>query len=275
MNGPARSPLDDAQLEELAALIHAYLLAPTLAGKQELVEDHQAILLSTEADSVMAGLLLEYDEDEELQHSLEVHRALLLRCRNEGIREAFLGLRRQLSGEHAPPDLSAEDADELVRVIGEFLTTDDWDASRRWLDEHPELLTPQADAVFDRLIDTHERRHERNVVRQLIVHRDLLRACREMGVEAAFDRQLNPPDALDVIAENTIAVLTSRPEAAADWQATVQQSRIRASELEDVMMVALLRAIDALLHGEPADQVAPSLAGPHAICWQRIVDALP
>lgn len=267
-------PLDDAQLEELASLIHAYLSTSTLSGKQKLVEDNQGTLLSPEADSVLAALILEYDEDEELQHSLEVHRALLLRCRSDGIHEAFVGLRRQLSGEIAPPDLSAEEADELVGVIGEFLTADDWETSQQWLDAHPELLSAQADAVFEQLINTHERRRERNVVRQLIIHRDLLRTCREIGVEAAFDRLHNPPDALEVIAENTIAVLTDRPEAAADWQRTMHQSRIRAAELDDSMMVALLQAIDALLRGEPVDQVTPSLAGPHAVCWQRIADAL-
>jgi hypothetical protein len=107
-----------------------------------------------------------------------------------------------------------------------------------------------------------------------MVHRDLLRACGEIGVEAAFDRMENPPDVLDIIADNTIAVLTDRASEHKSWQETVDQSRIHAAETGDESMLVLLRAISRLLSGEDPAAVEMPLDGAYRACWQRILAAL-
>ncbi len=271
------TPLDDGLLDELAHLLHEFLTAPTFTAKQRLVEHNARLLLGNEADSALAGLHLTYADDETLLAALSHHQRLLRRCREIGVREAFLELRRQLGEGPAasdPADIDEAEAAALVDTIGEFITAGDWEVSRRWLEAHPELLTASADAVFERLIHTHQARHEMNVVRELVIHRDLLRACREIGVEAAFERTQNPPATLDVIAENTIAVLTGQPGVRAGWQETVRLARIRAAELDDGPMLALLRAVDRLVAGEPPESIAPALGGEHAACWARIVGAV-
>jgi hypothetical protein len=271
-----RSLLDDDQMDELAVLLHEFITTPTFHGKQRLVEDNPVLLLSDEADAALAGLLLAYGDDADLSEALTFHRALLRRSRQIGVTEAFVETRRKL--EQAPSgdgNLSAEQAEALVDVIGEFITADDWETSYALLSEHPELLSPEADAVFERLIQTHTAREQRNVVRQLIIHRDLLRACQDIGVEAAFARMMDPPDVLDILAENTIAVLTRQPEDRETWAEAVRQSRIRAAELGQDDMLALLKAISRLLDGLMPGDIEPPPEGPHAACWRRIVEAVP
>ncbi len=268
--------LDDDQMDELAVLLHEFITTPTFHGKQRIVEGNHALLLSDEADATLAGLLLAYGDDDDLREALTFHRDLLRRARQIGVMEAFVESRRNL--EQAPSGdggLTAEQAQALVDVIGEFITADDWESSYALLSEHPELLTPEAEAVFERLIETHSSREQHNVVRQLIIHRDLLRACQDIGVEAAFQRMMDPPDVLDILADNTIIVLTSQPEDRETWAEAVRQSRVRAAELGQDDMLALLKAISRLLDGLMPGDIEPPPEGPHAACWRRIVETIP
>ncbi len=265
-------PLNDAQLDELAVLLHELLRAETLYAKQRLVEGNP-LLLRREADFSLAALVVQYEENPALHRSLEMHRRLLQRCREIGVQEAFLELRRQMDA-GAERTLGGEALEALIDTIGEFVTAENWTESRRWLDEHPELISPEADAVFDELIRTYERRNQLVVTRQLMIHRDLLRACREIGIDEAFERMLNPPDTLDLLAENTIAVMTVRGDERTSWLETVRLIRVRAAELDDQPMLALLRAINGLLDGAAPADLAPTLEGPYAVCWERIVKAI-
>lgn len=268
---PDPQPPDDA--DELAYLLHEFITAPTFYAKQRLVEGNPGLLLSSYADSALAALILEYADHEQMRETLTLHRAILERCRRDGIREAFAQVRRELGEGRRLEDMPADEVQALVATVGEFITTTDWEEARAYLDEHPELLQPASDAVIERLIETHTRRQEVNVVRHLVVHRDLLRAVRELGAEAAFGRLADPPDTLDLLAENTIAVLTERPRERANWHQTVQMSRIRAAELGDEPTRRLLEAISRLLDGHPAAEVAPDVEGEHAAAWERIAAA--
>jgi hypothetical protein len=266
-------PISDDQINDLAALLLEYINAETFYGKQRLVEGNE-VLLSNLADSALAGLQLEFQDNPVWSQSLLMHRSLLQRCRAAGIREAFEEFRDLLGETPDTVDYESVQVQALVDSIGEFITAEDWDDARRWLDDHPELLRPDTDRVFDRLIATYKSRGQSVVVRELIVHRDLLRTCREIGVDAAFERMANPPETLDMIAENTIAVLTERPDERKNWLETVHLSRVRAAELNDLPMRDLLRAVSSLLGDVPLDEIAPDLEGDHAACWQRILSAI-
>jgi len=262
--------ITDDQINELAALLHEFINAETFYGKQRLVEGN-AVLLSNLADSALAGLQLEFQDNPVWSQSLLMHRSLLRRCNVVGIREAFEEFRDLMGETPNAVDYESVQVQALVDSIGEFITAEDWNDARHWLEDHPELLRPDADRVFDRLIATYKSRGQSNIVRELIVHRDLLRTCREIGIEAAFERMANPPETLDVIAENTIAVLTDRPDERDNWLETVRLSRVRAAELNDLPMRDLLRAVSSLLDDVPPDEIAADLEGDHAACWNRIV----
>lgn len=260
----------DEELDELAILLQEYLSAETFLAKERLVEGND-ILLSSTAEAALAGLLVQYNGTPEVMRSLEIHLELLRRARAIGVRQAFVEMRQAMWDVADEQPLPDDEALALVDAIGEFMLADDWAAKRAWLADHPDLLTPAAAAVFESLIRTHGSRNETNIVRQLMVHRDLLRACREVGVEAAFERMENPPDVLDIIADNTIAVLTDHASERKAWQTTVNQSRIRAAETDDQPMLELLRAISRLLGGEDPAAIEVALDGSHLACWQRIL----
>ncbi|HQA68691.1 MAG TPA: hypothetical protein PK801_10230, partial [Aggregatilineales bacterium] len=131
-------PIDDP--DELAILLYEFITAPTFYAKQRLVEGNADLLLSNEADSALAALILEYDEHEQMRESLNLHRRILERCRREGIREAFFEVRKQIGETRTLEDLSPDEVQALVTMIGEFITTASWDEARAYLDEHPELL---------------------------------------------------------------------------------------------------------------------------------------
>jgi hypothetical protein len=169
------------------------------------------------------------------------------------------------------------DVEALLQTVVEFISTQDWEAARRVLEAHPELLSPEADTAFEGFIQAAEERNEPEMVRHLTMHRDLLRACREFGVEEAFRRVAGSPDEADilnVIANNTIAVMTNRPDRREEWSGVVQEIQAQAEEHDVAPMVALLDAITRLLMGESPDEIAPKLEGPYTACWERIVEAL-
>lgn len=277
MPDPDNTPqeIDDDRTDELARLLHEFITSLTFAAKERIVEHNQPLLLSNEADSALAALLFEYADDEQMRESLTLHRAILQQCREDGIRETFVRLRQRLGEQSSLDSLSTAELQARVDTIGEFITTESWQGARRYLDEHPELLDRHTDAIFGGLIESHTRREEVHVVRQLVVHRDLLRTVREMGPNAAFDRVSNPPDTLEVITENTIAVLTTQPGERAGWLETVRMSAVRAAELGSHQMSELLTAVEQLLieGGSPAEAAA-RLTDEYAAAWTRITEVV-
>jgi hypothetical protein len=190
--------------------------------------------------------------------------------------------------EQAEPRASGEETPlkALVETIMAFLNAEDWDESQRIVSERKPLLLDQADAVeavFAALL--HKAGDDAAMIRTLDVHRVLLRRCRELGIRAAFEelrRKLSGEtlpssqdlDILDLIAHNTVAVLTLAPKRREQWIENIWELQGRAREVGDAPMLALLGAVERLLQGEPPDSATPAVSGPHADCWARIVAGL-
>lgn len=81
----------------------------------------------------------------------------------------------------------------LMEIIAEFTAAPNWAESRQLLAAHPELLSPQADKVFEAMIEFGSGESQALIVEQLTTHRDLLRLCRMIGVEEAFKQAVDPP----------------------------------------------------------------------------------
>ncbi|MBN1426957.1 MAG: hypothetical protein JXB07_01150 [Anaerolineae bacterium] len=81
---------------------------------------------------------------------------------------------------------------QLMETIAAFTAAPNWIASRQLLDEHPELLTPQADKLFDAMIQYGSGENQAQIIEQLVTHRDLLRLCRMIGIEGAFKQTIDP-----------------------------------------------------------------------------------
>ena len=82
----------------------------------------------------------------------------------------------------------------LMETIAAFTAAPNWSESRQLLDEHPELLSSQADKLFDAMIQYGSGENQEQIIEQLTTHRDLLRLCRIIGADDAFKQTVDPPD---------------------------------------------------------------------------------
>ncbi len=85
----------------------------------------------------------------------------------------------------------------LMETLQAFIQARTWEESRRLLDQHPELLSEEADALLGRLQDAARARSDEHALRILEQHRVLLRRCREVGAARAFAEQMLPPEVLE------------------------------------------------------------------------------
>lgn len=96
-------------------------------------------------------------------------------------------------------------AREIIEAVRQFVGTEDWPAARRLVEEKPDiLLRPEVDAVFDRNIEAAMASGDARGARVLMLHRDVLRACRDEGIDAGFawlSRQIAEADARASAAE--------------------------------------------------------------------------
>lgn len=79
--------------------------------------------------------------------------------------------------------LNQSDPGSIFAAFQEFITAPNWADSRRVLEQHPELLSDQADALLEQLAQAQENPQLRQMVEE---HHALLRRCREVGVQLAF-----------------------------------------------------------------------------------------
>jgi hypothetical protein len=142
----------------------------------------------------------------------------------------------------------------------------------------PLLLDEAAELALVDLLDRYAQDHD--AVRAIEAHRTLLGRCREVGIDAAFEElhvaldDAQRQEQLVMIANNTVAVLTTASDQRVRWLAVVQEVRALAGTRGDAQMQALMAAVERLLSSGQAAQIRPALAGDHAACWAAIVEAL-
>jgi hypothetical protein len=137
--------------------------------------------------------------------------------------------------------MSTPDHEQLLALLQDFVNTSSWNEARRLVQESPELLTPQADELFGQVIEGY--REDPEAVEYLSEMRGLLRRCREVGIETAFDEfaPLEPIKSMQAILE----AAESDPE----LQATLEEME------RQVMALPLMPGVDALLKAETPAEV--------------------
>ncbi|MFQ5856187.1 MAG: CpXC domain-containing protein, partial [Anaerolineae bacterium] len=128
--------------------------------------------------------------------------------------QALVGLVLRLKLEETSPELAQ--ATETLRTLFEFVRAETWAESRRIVEQHPELLSDEADALLGQVIDTAREQADEDEVHIFEEHRALLRRCRKVGVEQAFAEKTGlspeelaaaealaqlPPEVREVLAE--------------------------------------------------------------------------
>jgi tetratricopeptide (TPR) repeat protein len=96
------------------------------------------------------------------------------------------------------------DPEQLLQTIATFIQAESWNESQRILEQYPELLTDEANALLSQLADTQETEGARQTVE---THRALLRRCREVGVERAFAERTDAADSGSAVPEQFLADL--------------------------------------------------------------------
>lgn len=153
--------------QTVEALLCAFVLAPSLDEAQVLAEQFPQLLdegLDERIDEVVGASLAESDTQ------TEERRRLLRRCREVGVEQAF--------AEHRA-------AGDLLETLVTFLNTNELSQSRRFVEDHPELLTSEAAAVLADFVDGLADPEHAAVAREL---QSVLAQCREVGIEAAYAR---------------------------------------------------------------------------------------
>jgi hypothetical protein len=84
------------------------------------------------------------------------------------------------------------DARSMAGAIAAFVEAPNWAASRQVVKAHPELLSELAEAILSRGAEAADA--DSPLRQSLLDHLQLLWACRERGVDAAFARLTNESD---------------------------------------------------------------------------------
>ena len=78
------------------------------------------------------------------------------------------------------------DRKNLLEVIFSFIYADTWDESREILEKHPELLSKEADSLFDYLLSTAAQQDDEDSKQMYEAYQGILQRCREVGITEVF-----------------------------------------------------------------------------------------
>lgn len=160
-------------MQESPLLIHlqAWIQTADWGTSEAYLQEQAEILLTDEAEALLALLLAADEEDQTLQ----IHQQLLEASRQQGIEATYARL-REAQSEGLPAVIQP-----LVERIKQWIGTPTWHESESYVQEHSaELLTDEAEAVLAMLVATNPG-HE-----PLLQHQQLLADSRREGIVAAY-----------------------------------------------------------------------------------------
>ncbi|MCB9137703.1 MAG: tetratricopeptide repeat protein [Caldilineaceae bacterium] len=85
----------------------------------------------------------------------------------------------------------------LLQALNDFIRADSWPESRRIVQEHPDLLSDQADGLLVQAVDRAGTDGNEQAATIYAEHLALLRRCRAVGVEEAFAEKMGGRDEAD------------------------------------------------------------------------------
>ncbi|MBX2998914.1 MAG: CHAT domain-containing protein [Caldilineaceae bacterium] len=165
----------------------------------------------------------------------------------------------------------------ILSAIRAFVNASDWAATRTVVETEQDLLfRPEVLEIFHQNIEQARSQNDARAVQILQTHLDLLEACREEGIAAAFarleasdDDQRESPDLpfdLDLI-PRTVAALRGSPQ---EKMALALHLQALKAQVDDAGARSLFAVIEmALFGGDPA-QLGRELPGVYAQIWQAI-----
>ncbi|MCD4685186.1 MAG: hypothetical protein K8S97_04545, partial [Anaerolineae bacterium] len=192
-------PIGDT-MQPIMQAIQALISAQDIQGVKAVIQQHESVLLTDEADTVFTQNIDNVPPGTPPQavEALKHHRELLRLCRQNGIDTTFERLEQgaAASGPGAPgADGSGPGGTPpIIEAIQAILTAPNIDALKASIQQFADiLLTDEADMILTQNIDNAPADAPPGLVEALKDRREILRVCRQMGVEEAFNRLGGPP----------------------------------------------------------------------------------
>jgi hypothetical protein len=194
------------------------------------------------------------------------------------------------NGHEPPPDQTAPAGDALQGAVAALVKAAGLKAARRVFTDHPELLTDEADLLFDRLIRERRQQGSGEEAEILSSYRELAGLCRAAGVDRAFEmveeairkgdgkaagRTLSEKELHALLADNTVAVMTVMPEQRPAWSAELRRLCASAREAGDSPLASLAWSLLLLVEGAGLDEIIE--LPPEGTCrrtWDQVAAAL-
>jgi len=166
------------QPQGLPQIVREFFYAKTWEESRIIVEQHPE-LLDPETDKFLDHLkeIIQSEKSDETLNFIEEHLSLLRRCREIGIQQAFV--------EKEP---NAESL-SLALVLQEFIEANTWSESKQILENHPELLSDDAENLLIKTIDANRIQGSQNIIDLFEEHLSILRESRVLGVNVVFALQ--------------------------------------------------------------------------------------
>jgi hypothetical protein len=102
-------------------------------------------------------------------------------------------------------------------------------------------------------------------------------ALAELGVEtrdAPETEAVTLEEMVDMVVQNTVAVMTEVPEKREEWWGTLGQLQTQARQQGDAGFAAFLGAVRQVVEGADPARVSVELEEPFAEAWRRLVEGL-
>lgn len=136
-------------------------------------------VLSDRVDAYLVNILDNLQEEEMDLAPFVASRIRTLRlCRLIGVDQVF-----------------QQEIAKKLSLIGNFLDFKTWEQSQEFLENHPELVQEQVELLVDCLAQVQLDRESSARVQE---HRELLKRCREVGIDRAFQEKIKALDLLEI-----------------------------------------------------------------------------
>jgi CHAT domain-containing protein len=161
-------------MDEITAIIKALLQHQTAPSLYQYITAYPEVL-SDQVDAHLVNILDNLQEEDMDLAPFVASRIRTLRlCRLIGVDQVF----------------KQEIAEKFI-LIGYFLDSKTWEESQEFLGSHPELIQEQVELLLDCLAQVQLDREKSAIVQE---HRELLKRCREVGIDRAFQEKIKALD---------------------------------------------------------------------------------
>lgn len=149
-----------------------------------------------------------------------------------------------------------EEHPTLVQALLAWMGLDVWQDSKIFLEARPDLMTDDAQTVIGAMLDLARAQDDANAIEDLTVHRDLLRAARTEGVDAAYEKYI--VEGANNFADPRMELEMRLAELNVQSQSDLERALAEHPELQTLMLHALQE--DPLMQGLNALSGADSQA---------------